>query len=221
MGLLFKVGGKSIGSPVIAAGPGFLSTMQIPLLAGRDIEDRDQTGVAVVNQLFAKQNFPGENPLGRHITLAVRGLPETDLEIVGVSADTRYGQLKRPPQPLVFFLFSHSSFPGDSMVYELRTSGDPLAYVNTVREIVRQADARVPLSGIKTQEAQIDERMNQEIIFARLCTAFALLALAIACVGLYGTMSYTVARRTNEIGIRMALGAQRARGGGMVVRDVD
>jgi macrolide transport system ATP-binding/permease protein len=91
---------------------------------------------------------------------------------------------------------------------------------NTVREIVRQADPRVPVTDVKTQAAQIDQTMNQEIIFARLCTAFAVLALLIACVGLYGTMAYTVARRTGEIGIRMALGAQRGAVVWMVLREV-
>jgi ABC-type antimicrobial peptide transport system permease subunit len=104
------------------------------------------------------------------------------------------------------------------MTFALRTSGDPLGYVNTVRAMVAQADARVPVTDIKTQAAQIDQIMNQEIIFARLCTAFAILALLIACIGLYGTMSYTVARRTGEIGIRMALGAQRGTVVWMVLR---
>ena len=113
-----------------------------------------------------------------------------------------------------------SYYPVDEMTFALRTSGDPLRYVNTVREIVRQADPRVPVTDVKTQAAQIDQTMNQEIIFARLCTAFAVLALLIACVGLYGTMAYTVARRTGEIGIRMALGAQRGAVVWMVLREV-
>ena len=95
------------------------------------------------------------------------------------------------------------------MVYELRTAGDPLVYVNSIREIVKRADSRVPVTNVETQVAEIDQTINQEIMFAKLCTAFAILALLIACVGLYGTMSYAVARRTAEIGIRMALGAKR------------
>jgi ABC-type antimicrobial peptide transport system permease subunit len=95
-----------------------------------------------------------------------------------------------------------------------------LAYVNTIREMVRQADPRVPVTNVHTQAAAIDQTINQEIIFARLCTGFALLALAIACVGLYATMSYMVARRTGEIGIRMALGAQRRGIVWMIMRQV-
>ena len=106
------------------------------------------------------------------------------------------------------------------MVYALRTSGDPLRYVNSVREIVRQADARVPVSEVRTQAADIDQTINQEITFAELCSGFAILALVIACVGLYGTVSYNVARRTGEIGIRMALGAQRGVVVRMVLREV-
>ena len=99
-------------------------------------------------------------------------------------------------------------------------SGEPLRYVNAVREVVRQADPRVPVSDVRTQTADIDRTINQEITFARLCSGFAILALVIACVGLYGTVSQTVARRTGEIGIRMALGAPRRRIVWMVLREV-
>jgi macrolide transport system ATP-binding/permease protein len=97
------------------------------------------------------------------------------------------------------------------MVYALRTPGDPLLYVNSVREIVRQADASVPVSEVRTQGADINHTINQEITFAELCSGFAMLALLISCVGLYGTVSYNVARRTGEIGIRMALGGATKR----------
>jgi ABC-type antimicrobial peptide transport system permease subunit len=96
------------------------------------------------------------------------------------------------------------------MTYAVRTSGDPLSYANPIREITRQVDARVPVANLITQTAQIDQAISREIAFAKLCTAFAVLALLIACVGLYGTVAYTVARRTSEIGIRIALGAQRS-----------
>jgi ABC-type antimicrobial peptide transport system permease subunit len=106
------------------------------------------------------------------------------------------------------------------MTYALRTTGDPLRYVNSVRDTVHQADDRIPLTKVKTQAAEIDQTINQEIVFAKLCTAFAILALIIACVGLYGTMTYTVARRRAEIGIRMALGAQPIAVVWMVLREV-
>lgn len=136
------------------------------------------------------------------------------MEIVGVSKDARYGGLKGEIPPVVYIAYDQGYPEPDRMVYELRTAGDPLTYVNSAREIVRQSDARVPLANIKTQAADIDQTINQEIVFAKLCTGFAILGLVIACVGLYGTVAYNVARRTGEIGIRMALGAQR----GVVVR---
>jgi macrolide transport system ATP-binding/permease protein len=120
----------------------------------------------------------------------------------------------------VYFPYDQGFPEPFEMVYELRTAGDPLAYVKAVREIVRRADPRVPVAAIKTQAAEIDQSINEEITLARLCTVFALPALTIACVGLYGTVAYNVARRTGEIGIRMALGAQRGRLVWMVLREV-
>ena len=200
---------------LVAAGPRFLATMQIPVLAGRDIEDRGQP-VAVVDERFAKTYFPGENPIGQHINI-----PDQDMEIIGISGDARYGEVAGDAGPVIYYLYSRAEWPPlGQVVFELRTAGNPLNNVNTVREIVRKADPGVPVSNIKTQAIEIGERTNQETIFARLSTLFAILALAIACVGLYGTVSYNVARRTNEIGIRMALGAHRAGVIRMILRDV-
>jgi macrolide transport system ATP-binding/permease protein len=108
----------------------------------------------------------------------------------------------------------------DRMVYALRTSGRSLSYVGAVRETVHRADPRVPMSEVRTPEEDIDRAINWEMTFARLCTAFAVLALAIACVGLYGAVSYNVARRTSEMGIRIGLGAQRGGVVKMVLREV-
>jgi len=178
--------------------------------------------VAIVSESFAKANFGDENPLGRSITLGARNTTPIDMEIVGVSREARYGGVKRRVPPVVYlpYYLQPSSYPVEQMVYELRTAGDPLAYVNSIREIVNRADSRVPVMNVETQVAEIDQTINQEIMFAKLCTAFAVLALVIACVGLYGTMSYAVARRTNEIGIRMALGAQPGGVIWMVLRQV-
>ena len=121
---------------------------------------------------------------------------------------------------MVYFAYDQGYPRPNEMVYALRTSGDPLSYVNAVRETVRQANARVPVSDIRTQTADIDKTINQEITFAQLCSGFAILATVIACVGLYGAVSYSVVRRTGEIGIRMALGAQRGGVVRMVLREV-
>ncbi len=113
-----------------------------------------------------------------------------------------------------------SQFSLDLATYALRTAGDPLSYVRSVREIVRKADSRIPVTNVVTQAAEIDRTISQEITFAKLCTGFAVLALLIACVGLYATMSYNVERRAGEIGTRMALGAQRGAVIWMVLRHV-
>jgi ABC-type antimicrobial peptide transport system permease subunit len=143
------------------------------------------------------------------------------MEIIGVAGNARYDDLAGDFPATVYMPFAQNlNVPVEEMTFFLRTRKDPLAYASAVREIVHQADPRIPVTNLATQIAQIEGEMSQEILFARLCTGFAILALAIACVGLYGTMSYMVARRTSEIGIRMALGAQRAAVVWMVLREV-
>jgi predicted permease len=214
---------RKVSTHILMTTPDFFKTMQIPVVLGRAFDDRDQPGsqaVAVVSEAYVKRNFPDRNPLGQHIVISRRPpLENRDVEIVGVAKNARYGALKGEFRDIAYLPFNQGSYyPVEEMTFALRTSGDPLRHINTVQAIVSQADARVPVTDVKTQAAQIDQMMNQEIIFARLCTAFAILALLIACVGLYGTMSYTVARRTGEIGIRMALGAQRGAVVWMVLR---
>ena len=157
---------------------------------------RDQPGsqpVAIVSELFAKVNFGDENPLGQHVALeSGRGRPSPrDMEIVGIVKNVRYGGLKDKARPVIYIPYNQGVPRPEEMVYELRTAGDPLALVNTAREIVHQADSRVPVTEVKTQVEEIDQTINQEIVFAELCTAFAILALVIACVGLYGTFPIT------------------------------
>src|SRR5258708_4648303 len=199
---------------ILMTGSEFFSTIQIPVLRGRAIDERDRPGsppVAVVNEAYVKTNFGDRNPLGQHVLIGRRPpFADQDVEIVGVVKNARYGALTGDFPDVVYVPFSQGTYyPVDEMTFALRTSGDPLRYANTVRQIVQQADSRVPVTNVKTEAAQVDQTMNQEIIFARLCSGFAILAWGIACVGLYGTTAYTVARRSRENGIRMALGAQR------------
>jgi macrolide transport system ATP-binding/permease protein len=214
-----KIGAVTIqGASVLVAGPRFLTTMQIPILAGREIDERDQPGstpVAVISERLARTYLGNENPVGRRITFLDE---KRDLEIVGVSANLRYGGLKQESPMTVFA--AASQFSPDRVTYALRTAGDPLRYVRSVHEIVREADSRIPVTNVITQAAEIDRTISRELTFAKLCTGFAVLALLIACVGLYGTMSYNVARQVGEIGTRMALGAQCSAMVWMVLRRV-
>jgi predicted permease len=209
---------------VLGVGPQFFSTMRIPLLGGREFDGRDRRGapaVAIVNEAWAKVNLGGRNPLGQQVTsFGLRSKPQ-QMEIVGLAKGARYDDLTGDFPAVVYLPFEQSEdVPVDEMTYFLRTTGNPIGYSGAVREIVHQADARIPVAGLTSQAAQIQREMVPETLFASLCTAFAMLSLAIACVGLYGTTSYAVARRIGEIGIRMALGAQRTTVVWMVLRDV-
>jgi macrolide transport system ATP-binding/permease protein len=206
----------------LSVGPGFFTTMQIPILLGREIDERDVrqgATVAVVNEVFARNFFGNENPIGRRFSLGARGAP-TEVEIVGVSRNARYESLKQDIPVVTYLPFSQNLMSLSQRVYELRAAGNPLSLSQTIRQAVQQADARVPVHDLVTQENRIDQTISQERTFAMLCGCFASLAVLIACVGLYGSMVYSVARRTNEIGIRMALGAERRRLIWMVLREV-
>jgi predicted permease len=218
-------GMASTATRVLATGPGFFKTMQIPLLAGREFDEGDREGsaaVVIVNEAWVKANLAGQNPVGQSVvSFGLHGAKPQQMQIVGLVKNARYEALTGDFPAIVYMPFQQSSdIPVEDMTFFLRTPGNPLAYASAVREIVRQADARIPVTNLGTETALVDEQMAQQILFARLCTGFALLALAIACVGLYGTMSYSVARRTGEIGIRMALGAPRGAVVWMVLRDI-
>jgi predicted permease len=210
----------------LAVGPGFFSTLQIPLLAGREFDEHDNShspAVAIVNEAWVKENLEGQNPLGQQIvSYGEKGESEDrQLEVVGVVKNSRYGTLSGNFPATVYLPYTQRfNYPLAEMTFFLRAAGSPLAYAGTVRQVVHQADARIPVTELGSQSALIEQRLSPQILFARLCSGFAALALAIACVGLYGTMSYNIARRTGEVGIRMALGAQRRTVVWMVLRDV-
>jgi macrolide transport system ATP-binding/permease protein len=207
---------------LMQTGPGFFSTMQIPLLAGREIEDRDRTAAVapgVISDLFARTYFPNQDPIGRRLTIS--GGMAMEVEIVGVSAAAHYGPVKYASPPVLYVSFAQAPPSAlASMTFALRTDGDPMNYVGTIRQIVHNEDSRIPVTNFKTQTSEIAASINQEIVLARICGAFALVALLIACAGLYGTLAYAVARRTREIGIRIAIGARPKSVVWMVMRDV-
>jgi len=228
MDMVVANGGEPKGSLIMNAGGGFFAAMQIPLVMGRAFDDRDDRPgakpVAIVSQTFARANFGTANPLGQPLELhnptpKVAGLT---FEIVGVARDTRYASLSVVGTPLVYFPFSSAIWGNiGQMVYEIRTNADPAASAErAIRDIVHDANAGVPISRVATQATLIDQTIGQQMFLARLCAAFALLALTIAVIGLYGTVAYDVAQRTAEIGIRMALGAGRGRVLAMVIGDV-
>ncbi|HEV3278331.1 MAG TPA: ABC transporter permease [Terriglobia bacterium] len=209
----------SIAVHVNDVGPDFFETFGTPVEMGRAIGDRDTAAapkVGVVSLAFARQYLGGTNPIGRRFGFGDQK-SSSDIAIVGVVGDVRYGKPRDRMPPTVYVPYVQHSQELDEMNFEVRTAGDPEKWVGPVRRAVRELDANLPMFDVRTQVEQIEEATFQERLFARLSSFFGLLALAVACVGLYGIMSYGVSRRTNEIGVRMALGAERRDVLGLVV----
>jgi len=187
---------------------------------GRSLEPGDlaSPAVAVVNQKFASTYLGGENPVGRQFSLDTPTSPL--FQIVGVAKAAHYNSLQEEIPPVVYIPYTYNTAGLGQLFFELRTAGPPLSAAAEVRRIVHDASSSVPVGEITTQAQRMDQTISQEHTFAELGACFAALALLIACVGLYGAMAYAVARRTGEIGIRMALGAQRQGIIWMVLREV-
>ena len=188
-------------------GRDFFRVMGIPLVHGRlfnEDDTADSPQVAVITESMAQRVFPNKSPLGQRFKFTEEG----EFEVIGVVKDAKYGSLQEEIRPMAYYL--HSQFPMPLSNFVVKTTGDPDTVIASVRQAIKQINRNLPIDDVVTLSDHIDRSLVQQKLIARLAAFFGVLALLLACIGLYGLMSYGVARRTNEIGIRMALGAPKS-----------
>jgi predicted permease len=202
-------------------GPEFFETFGIPLLLGRTIEEQDTATapkIAVVNRAFAQEHFEGQNPIGHRFGFGDQKT-SSDIVIVGLVGDSRYGKLRDDPPGTVYVPYYQHMKEVEAVNFSVRTAGDPQNWISVVGRVVQGLDRNLPIFDVKTEIEEISQATLQERLFAQLSGFFGILALALAAIGLYGMISYAVSRRTSEIGIRIALGAERTKILQMVLRE--
>jgi predicted permease len=213
--------------------PNYFATLGVPIVNGRDFRPSD-TGeihhraddpygwnptVIMINETFAKKYFPGRNPVGMHVGLGEDPGTPTDMEIIGVVKDIKYTNLRDEIPPQAYVPYMADRYIGGMTIY-VRTAADPNLLMSSIRAKLRDLDPNIPISNMRTTEVQISNSLSSERMIASLSAVFGFLATLLAVIGLYGVMAYTVAQRTREVGIRMALGAAQGNVIWMIMREV-
>jgi predicted permease len=204
-------------------GPGYFTNVGIPLVLGRDITEHDGPGappVAVINDTMARFYFPNANPIGKHIGDAGVNTNKPRLEIVGVARDTRDHDVRGKPQRRFYVSYLQPIDGITTANFEVRAAGNPSALFGAIRAEIARFDPKLTILSVKTAQTLVDENIVAERLIAKLSSFFGALAVLLAAIGLYGVMSYAVARRTSEIGLRMALGARQGTVASMVLREI-
>jgi predicted permease len=215
---------KDRGSAMDVVGANYFSTLGVPLILGRDILDSDRAGpkVCVINEAFAKQFFEGRNPIGRHVTrIEDNGIRDT-FQVVGVARNSRthVQEIRGEVRPRYFIAAAQSPDEATSPTWLIRTATDPGPIATAARKMMERVDANLPVLSVQTLERRMELLNGRDRIIAQFAIVFAALAVALAAIGLYGVLSYGVARRTGEIAVRIAPGARPGRVISMLLREM-